>query len=330
MNATMVFRRRPSRLMSALLLAVGASACATAQVPARTGASGSASSSVLSSAPAPAPARGTTLTLLGTGGGPGGLVDRAGIASLLTVDGTNYLIDAGEGVTRELARAGVPETAVSTVFLTHLHDDHTAGLPALATFAYTLRSKGLAVIGPMSTKRLTDGILAYMQPNADIRRAERRLPDPATIISGRDVGPGPVFADAKVTVTAAENTHFTASTRDKAAARSLAYRFQTPDKVVVFTGDTGPSDAVDALANGADILVCEVVGSADIASVPVDVRVHMLEEHLSAAEAGKLATRAGVKTLVLSHLRTMTPADLAEVKRHFAGRVLIGADLQRF
>jgi ribonuclease BN (tRNA processing enzyme) len=277
-----------------------------------------------------APSTGTTLTLLGTAGGPGGMADRAGIASLVTVDGRPYVIDAGEGVSRQLARAGIHEPMVSTVFLTHLHDDHTAGLPGLASFAYTLRSKGMQIIGPPSTKKLVAGILAYMQPNVDIRGAERPLPAPATIITAREIGTGPIYKDDRVTVDAVENTHFHLPAAVAATEKSLSYRFRTKDRTIVFTGDTGPSEAVDRLAKGADVLVSEIVSAADIAHVPPDVRAHMLQEHLTAADVGKLATRAGVKTVVLSHLRTIAPADVAEVQRHFAGRVVAGQDLQTF
>ena len=98
----------------------------------------------------------------------------------------------------------------------------------------------------------------------------------------------------------------------------------------MFTGDTGPSETVARLAKGADVLVSEIVSAADIAQVPPDVRAHMLQEHLTAADVGKLATRAGVKTVVLSHLRTIDPTDIAEIKRHFSGRVVAGQDLQTF
>lgn len=279
---------------------------------------------------APVAAQGTTLTLLGTGGGPGGNPDRAGIASLLTVDGTPYVIDAGEGVSRQLAKAGVSEAKVSTVFLTHLHDDHTAGLPGLATFAYTLRNKGMKIIGPVSTDALVDGVRAYMQVSSQIRGAEHPLQAPEKIITGEEVGDGQVYADDRVVVTAVENTHFRLPAATAAKHKSISYRFKTRDKVIVFSGDTGPSDAVVELAKGADIFVCEIVSAADIARVPPDVRRHMLEEHLTGAEVGKLATAAGVKTLVLSHLRSIAPADVAEVKRNFKGKVVVGTDMARF
>lgn len=279
---------------------------------------------------APATRQGTTLTLLGTGGGPGGNPDRAGIASLLTVDGKPYVIDAGEGVSRQLARAGVSEADISTVFLTHLHDDHTAGLPGLATFAYTRRSKGMKIIGPVSTDMMVDGIRAYMKVSSQIRSADHPLALPENVITSKEVDDGQIYSDDRLVVTAVENTHFHLPTSMVPKHKSLTFRFKTRDKVIVFSGDTGPSDAVVALARGADILVCEIASAAEIARVPPDVRRHMIEEHLTGAEVGKLATAAGVNTVILSHFRSIAPADVAEVRRNFKGKVVVGADMSEF
>jgi ribonuclease BN (tRNA processing enzyme) len=274
----------------------------------------------------------TTLVLLGTAGGPGAQSDRAGIASLLSVNGKQYLIDAGYGLSQQLARAGVAEKDVSEVFLTHLHDDHTAGLAELMTFAYTTRIAHLEVIGPPRTGALVDAALALLDVSAEIRRVENRIPaSPREVFVARDVQPGLVYADQNVRVTAAENSHFNFKP-DSAEARNRSYalRFQTPDKVIVFTGDTGVSEPVAELARGADILVAEVVTPEAVASVPAAVREHMEKEHLSLAQVGQLAAKAGVKTLVLSHGPKLNRSHLAEIRRHFSGRIVAGQDLARF
>jgi ribonuclease BN (tRNA processing enzyme) len=275
----------------------------------------------------------TTLTLLGTAGGPGGLASHAGIASLISVGDNHYLIDAGEGVSRQISRANLREADISTVFLTHLHNDHTAGLPSLMTFAHTGRSAPMVILGPPNTVRLVESALSYLSVNAEIRNAEargRRQP-PEAFFKARDIGVGEAFDDGVVRVTAVENTHFNIAA-DSAAARnrSYAYRFVTPDRTVVFTGDTGPSDAVQQLARGADILVAEFASATDIASVPESVREHMLKEHLTAAELGKLAAGAGVRTVVISHYREVSPEDVSEIARYFDGVIAIGQDLDRF
>lgn len=273
----------------------------------------------------------TELVLLGTGGGPGAMVDRAGIASLVRVAGRPYLIDAGEGVARQLVRAGVPERSLGTVFLTHLHDDHTAGLPALLTFAYTLRTRGIAVYGPPDTSRLITGILAYMAVNADIRGAEQASVAPETVVRAKPVVEGIVFADEFVTVDAVRNAHYHFATAAGADRHdSYAYRFRTRDKVIVFTGDTGPSAAVERLAMGADILVAEMTSPADVARVPPDIAKHMIQDHLSPSQVGALAAKARVGTLVLSHIRSVSEQDLGEIRARYAGQIVVGKDLDKF
>lgn len=222
----------------------------------------------------------TSITLLGTAGGPGGNVHRSGIASLVECDGVRMLVDAGVGVVRQLARVGLTVGDIDIVFLTHLHDDHTAGLPALLTFRHTMRRGPLTLIGPPGTVALRDGVLAYMAANAAIRGQEGRLLDPETLFEAHDIEPGIVRADAGLTVTAAENSHY-ALTEFTSPQKSYALRFDATDRSVVFTGDTGESRAVEDLARGADILISEMATEADIAAVPPPVQAHMRAEHLS-------------------------------------------------
>lgn len=280
------------------------------------------------------PDAGTRLILLGTAGGPGARVDRSGIASLVVVDGVPYLIDAGDGVTRQLVRAGFAERDIRNVFLTHLHDDHTVGLPALTSFAYTVAPPSgpspvtTWIMGPPGTGRLVEGLLSFLAASAEIRMAERpRLAKPAAMIRARELGVGEVYADDRVKVTAIENTHFNLPASEAARNKSYSYRFETKGRSIVFTGDTGPSERLREFARNADVLVAEMITPADVRSVPPQVVRHMLEEHLTATQLGKLAQQAGVKTLVLSHVRSVAKSDLAEIRKVYAGRIIAGRDL---
>lgn len=272
-----------------------------------------------------------TLTLLGTYGGPGASAERSGIASLITIDGHNYLIDAGEGVVRQLARVGIDARNVPTVFLTHLHDDHTAGLPALATFAYTLRSPTLTVVGPPRTQRMVDSLIGWIGSNAEIRGAEQPRKPPGAVIFSRDAGPGVIYTDDNLRVIAAENSHFHLPAGSP-ASRNVSYslRFESKGRTIVFTGDSGPSEALEKLAENADILVCEMATEADLRTLPTDVVAHTLTEHLSPEEVGKLAAKAHVATVILSHVRNVSNSDLAIIRRHYSGRVILGRDLAKF
>ena len=271
----------------------------------------------------------TAITLLGTAGGPGGHTRRSGIASLVEFDGTRMLVDAGVGVVRQLAHVGLTVGDIDIVFLTHLHDDHTAGLPALLTFRHTMRRGPLTLVGPPGTVALRDGVLAYMRVNTAIRGQEGRLVDPETLFDARDVEPGIAHSDAGLTVIAVENSHF-ALTSFTSPQKSYSLRFDAPDRSVVFTGDSGESPAVEGLARDADILISEMVTDADIAAVPPPVQAHMRAEHLSPTQVGRLAATAGVGTVVLSHYTDASPDDLASIRREFSGEVIAGEDLMRF
>lgn len=269
-----------------------------------------------------------TLTLLGTAGGPGGHRHRSGIASLVDVADRRYLVDAGAGVARQLAHVGLAVGDIDVVFLTHLHDDHTAGLPALMTFRHTMRRGPLTLIGPPGTVALRDGVLAYMRTNTAIRGQEGRMVDPATLFEAHDVEPGVVYEGPDLSVSAVENSHY-ALTEFDSPQRSYSLRFDAPDRSIVFTGDTGESAAVENLARDADILVSEMVTDGDIAHVPPPVQAHMRAEHLSPSQVGRLAASAGVGMVVLSHYTDASPAELAEIRGEFAGEILAGEDLLR-
>lgn len=135
--------------------------------------------------------------------------------------------------------------------------------------------------------------------------------------------------------------HFPA--RNYGVDRSLSYRFDTPNGSIVFTGDTGPSPAVEALAEGCDILVSEIVhlpsitsslakvyGSADDPRIAA-LRLHMEAEHLTPTEVGKLAQKAKAKKLVITHFvgAQADPDDIIkEIRRYYPkGDIVVGKDL---
>ncbi|MDE1918768.1 MAG: MBL fold metallo-hydrolase [Sphingomonadales bacterium] len=277
-----------------------------------------------------------TLMLLGTAGGPGGKKDRSGIASLLTVNGSRYLIDAGAGVTRQIAAAGLRDTDIDAVFITHLHDDHTASLPAWMTFAYTEQlneapKKTFTIYGPPHIDRYVAAADRLLDVNADIRSAEQHdATRPAAIFRANVMKAGIVFKDRNITVTALANTHFHLAGSAAADNRSYSLRVQTPSRVIVFTGDTGPSEELAAFARGADILVSEMVTRKLPPNAPASAVLHIQQEHLSPVQVGKLAAAAGVKTLVLSHINLVTPQHVAAIAGAFKGPIVVGADLMTF
>jgi ribonuclease BN (tRNA processing enzyme) len=205
---------------------------------------------------------GTRLITLGTRAGPNPTVWRAQSSNLLMVNGIPYVIDAGDGVTRRLTRLGTNFRTIGNIFITHPHSDHTSGLGALMSDIYDAnRTSPVDIYGPPGTLASVQALLDYLAVNSEIRISDWTKVIPADkLFSGHDTGAGTIFQDANLKVTAVENTHFhfQPGSPGYGKYKSYAYRFDAPDRSVVFTGDTGPSDAVATLAKGADLLVSEV------------------------------------------------------------------------
>jgi ribonuclease BN (tRNA processing enzyme) len=303
--------------------------------------------------PAPASqASATRLITLGTRGGPLPTRDRAQSANLLVVNGALYLIDAGDGVTRRIVQSGNDFRKVGKIFITHPHSDHTAGLATLMVSQWEYQRAEPTDIYGGGVEALVKGALAYLTPNAEIRWAEgKKRPMDATF-HGHDVAAGVIYKDANITVTAAENTHFNfqPGTPPYGKYKSFSYRVETPQRTFLFTGDTGPSDAVTALAKDADVLVTEVTSIDDVIDVFKRTGAwqaktedeqkgwirHMQEEHVSPKDIGEMATKAGVKTVVMTHIGpSVRPNDdyqrfADEAKRYFSGQVVVAKDLMEF
>lgn len=278
-------------------------------------------------------AGGTHLVLLGTGT-PNAEPDRAGPAVAIVVNGTAYLVDAGPGIVRQAAAAAALGIAalepkrLERVFLTHLHSDHTVGLPDLILTPWVLeRERPLHVFGPPGTTAMASHVVAAYE--ADIRRRVDGLqPQNATgyRVEVREIEPGVVYRDSNVVVTAIPVAH-----EDWPAA--FGYRFETPDRVIVISGDTRPSDSLVAACAGCDILLHEVYSDAGFARREPEWQRYHARSHTSANDLAGLAARARPALLVLYHqlMWGTTPDELVgEVRRSYDGRVVFGRDLDVF
>lgn len=295
---------------------------------------------------------GTTLITLGTRGGPLPTKDRAQSSNLLVVNGVLYLVDAGGGVTGRIAQSGYDFRKVGKIFITHPHSDHTAGLATLLVSQWEYQRAEPTDIYGGGVAALVKSALDYLTPNAEIRWAEGKKRPMADTFHGHDVEPGLVYQDANVKVTAVENTHFhfQPGTPPYGKYKSYSYRFETPNRVVFFTGDTGPSDAVVDLAKGADLYVTETSSPDDVvelfkrngvwqAKTPSEQEGflrHMHEEHVTPEDIGKMAAKAGVKAVVMTHIGpSANPNDdyqrfVDEAKKYYAGPITLAKDLMKF
>jgi ribonuclease BN (tRNA processing enzyme) len=296
----------------------------------------------------------TKVVTLGTRSGPNPTVHRAQTSNLLIVNGARYVIDAGDGVTRRLTRYGSTFRDIDQIFITHPHSDHVNGLSGLMGVIYAAnRAKPVGIIGPPGINAGVQGLMQFLSVDADIRISDGGKIVPITkIFTAKDVEPGLIFQDENIKVTAVENTHFNFQTGSPGYGKykSYSYRFDKPDRSIVFTGDTGSSEAVSALAKDVDLFISEVTSLDDWKAVQVktgrwaamneqqqasSVR-HMVEEHVTPEQVGKMAAAANAKTVVLTHIAaTLDPNDEyarfgAEVNKYFSGRVLVAKDLMEF
>ena len=272
----------------------------------------------------------TTVVLLGTGN-PNPDPDRSGPAVAIVVNGAAYLVDAGAGVMRRAEaarRAGVSALAadrIGVVFLTHLHSDHTIGLPDVIHTGWVAeRAMPLRLIGPPGTAAMAGHlVLAWSADIANRREGFQPHTSEGWRVEATDVTGGVVYRDSNVTVTAIPVPH-------AGWPMALGYRFETRDRIVVVSGDTRPTDAIVEACNGCDVLVHEVYSTTGFATrTPAWQRYHA-DAHTSSDELAALATRARPRLLVLYHQLYWGTSDdelLAEVRRGYSGTVVSAKDL---
>jgi ribonuclease Z len=265
--------------------------------------------------------------LLGTGY-PRPDPEHAGPSTVVIAGDAWFVIDAGRGATLRLAATDLKYANMRAVFLTHLHSDHTAGLPDLfnTSWQFGRKTVPLQLYGPPGTKKLAGAMLEFFADDIHYRRdLLEKHPAAGATIRTHIVREGVVYEDGGVKVTAFAVDH-------RPVPHAFGYRFESGGQVVVISGDTRPTENLVKNAKGADVLVLEAYLPEHFDRVDTpEVAARLKSYHTSAEEAGELATRAGVKKLVLTHL---IPAGADETFRERAGRkfkgeIVVGRDLLR-
>src|SRR5271154_1456284 len=311
----------------------------------------------------------TELVLLGTAGAPMPVAGRAGISSALIVDERVFVIDCGRGSPSAFVDAGLDFTRLEAVLITHLHADHTGDLPGMLLYPWGVRMGDdgplvpIHVYGPSRPHELPEGdgnfhretttppelpapgttdlvqdILAAYAYHLNVMPLDALMPDAGALVRSIDIrvparterggeAPVVVFEDEVGRVTAIAVTH-------GRAVPALAYRFDTDDGSVVFSGDTTVNDDLIAFAQGADILV-HCVADLDYLErhgVTGPALERMASLHTDVREVGGVAQRAAVRELILNHYlpaepEAITNAEWAErAARGFSGITTAGSD----
>jgi ribonuclease BN (tRNA processing enzyme) len=275
----------------------------------------------------------TRVVLLGTGT-PNADPDRSGPALAIVVDDTPYLIDLGPGVVRRAAAAyldgveGLEVPKLRFAFITHLHSDHTLGYGDFIFTPWVLeRDVPAEVFGPRGLQAMTDHLLAAYEEDIRVRidGLEPANPD-GYKVNVHEIEPGLIYEDENVRVTAFLVQH-------GSWPQSFGYRFETPDRSIVISGDARPSPAIAENCRGCDVLIHEVYSQAGFERrAPAWQRYHS-SSHTSSLELGSIVAEARPGLLILYHqlLWGSTPSELVEeIRQVYDGDVVYGNDLDVF
>ena len=270
------------------------------------------------------------VVLLGTGF-PRPDPDRAGPATAVVVNGKVFIVDAGRGVVMRLAATEFPLKSVQAVFLTHLHSDHTSGLPDLFASSWIFgRATPLELYGPKGTRAMAQALEKYFAADIHIRRDLTEMqPAAGAKINTHEIREGVVYQDADIKITAFAVDH-------RPVEPAFGYKFEASGRSVVLSGDTRPSENLIRYAKGADLLIHEAYEPEYFEHMhnPPELAARLRAYHTSAPEAGEVAQKAGVKMLVISHVIGRKSDDDERIRQlaqeKFSGKVIVGKDLMRF
>jgi ribonuclease BN (tRNA processing enzyme) len=268
--------------------------------------------------------------LLGTGT-PGPDPERSGPATAIAIEDRAYLVDFGPGIVRRASTAAArgvqavrPEN-LKIAFLTHLHSDHTVGYPDLIFTPWVIgRKDALQVYGPHGLKAMTDHLIHAWDEDIAIRTKGLERNSPLRVVA-HEIRPGVVFSDDLVKVSAFSVLH-------GEWKEAYGYRFDTPDRTIVISGDARPSPGLIAACNHCDILIHEVYSPQSKAPMPDWAKYRALY-HTSTSELAEIARQTQPGLLILYHrtgAQTRLPDEqyLNEVRQGWEGKVVVGHDLE--
>jgi ribonuclease BN (tRNA processing enzyme) len=282
----------------------------------------------------------TQVVMLGSGT-PRPDPDRSGPATAIVVNGTPYLVDFGPGVIRRAAAAyqkgvtafGVGVVNLATAFLTHLHSDHTMGYPDLIFTPWLMgRREALLVYGPKGLKAMTENILQAWEVDLGVRTTIGGHARPPCEVKAHESTSGNVYEDRNITVTAFPVHH-----GDDLEA--FGFRFETPDRTIVLSGDTSPTRSLVDHCAGCDVLIHEAYPLAGFDRMSTEWQQFRLSHHTSSKQLADIANLVKPGLLVVYHYSNgaggpmnSAPADvlLEEIQQSYAGRVVMSRDLDIF
>jgi len=266
------------------------------------------------------------VTLLGTGS-PQPRMDRFGPSILVEAGKQHLLFDCGRGATQRIEQLKVPFGEVDALFLTHLHSDHVVGIPDLWLIGWPRgRKSPFRVWGPEGTKEMMAHLEKAYQFDIHIRRdVDEKLPAQGVVVEARDIEQGVVYENTGVKITAFTVDH-------GLVKPALGYRIDFKGHSVVLSGDTRPSENLIQFAQGADVIIHEVIDPEAFRSKNPSVNPERAQRvaahHTTPEQAGTVFARVKPKLAVYSHIVPGDTTDLIPLTRKtYSGPLEVGEDL---
>lgn len=272
----------------------------------------------------------TQIVLLGTGT-PNADPDRFGPSIAIVVNDTPYIVDFGPGVVRRASAAvrkgvkGLAMPKLNKAFVTHLHSDHTVGYADLIFTPWVLeRTEPLEVYGPKGLRAMTNNIIKAYKQDLDMRLYGLEPSNKTGYkVNAHEIKPGVIYKDANVTVKAFAVKH-------GSWKEAYGFRFETPDKTIVISGDCAPSQSVIDACNGCDVLLHEVYSQKGFLTRPPEWQKYHSSFHTSSRELAEIVTKAKPGLLILYHQLFWGTSEeelINEVRQGYNGKVVSGRDL---
>lgn len=241
------------------------------------------------------------LTILGSGTAAPSL-SRSCAGYLLEIGNEKLLLDSGAGTIRRLLELKIDLFGIGSIFYTHLHNDHINDLGAIIwsnNYGGT-RKMPLSLYGPKGFKKYFNVLLSQLlKPSKlNFKISIKELSSSKIRIGNAAIKTCPV--------------------RHSSTTKSIAYRIEHKNRVFAYTGDTGYCDESSEIARNADVLMTEC-------SVPDGKKT---EGHLTPPMAGKIASKANAKTLVLTHFYPeVLKTDIKKCcRKEFDGKIILAED----
>ena len=276
------------------------------------------------------------IVLLGTGGGPKIWAKRSQPSSAIIIDDSVYIIDVGDGVCTQLAKAGIDTKKIKAIFITHNHSDHVADFGTILLRAWQSGHDGvIQCFGPNPIKEMISAYKNYMKWDIELRIKDEGRPNFESLYTINEITEGYKFySDQNMKVECITVPH-------GAAKPSFAYKFLIGNKTIVFSGDTSKSDKLIKFSDSANYLIHEVLNLDGVNAIIEKThpgnkafKKHIVESHTSMDEVGEVARDSRAENLILNHLvPTASPVfDRKEiweagVSKNFDGNIIVGEDL---